>query len=121
MLDAQRILIFGGRNCDPNKVANYLLLLLVDHFPTVIIHGCARGADTGGALFAERRNIDQLKFSAEWDVYGDRAGPKRNARMLLMGQPGVAIEFPGRRGTKDMHNRLVSAGVPITIVTGKFT
>lgn len=46
-----------------------------------IVSGCAKGADTGGEHFAKQYNIPLVIFPADWDKYGNAAGPIRNKQM----------------------------------------
>lgn len=46
-----------------------------------IISGTANGADKLGERFAERFNLPVVRYPADWDTYGKRAGPIRNELM----------------------------------------
>ncbi len=75
---------------------------------TLVVHGAAPGADTGGRLWAEARGIATKAFPADWNRHGNAAGPLRNEAManyLLHNYPAysVVILFPGGRGTANMH------------------
>lgn len=80
-----------------------------------IIHGAARGADTMGGTYAEKRGIPVTAFPAKWDEFGRSAGPIRNALMLKEGKPDlvVAFLFQDSRGTKNMVMLAKRAGVPV--------
>ena len=77
---------------------------------TIIISGCARGADTLGIEWAEARGIEVGRFPADWDTHGRAAGPIRNQRMLDEGKPDLVVAFPGGRGTADMVRRARARG-----------
>lgn len=81
-----------------------------------IISGRARGADTVGVRWAEHYGYAVDAYPADWDRYGKRAGFLRNRQMLQEGKPDLGIEFPGGRGTADMHSQLQRAGVPVYVV-----
>lgn len=83
-----------------------------------LMHGAARGADTVAAEWAQDRAVMELAHPADWDRYGKRAGPIRNAEMLaaLLERQGqgvrvMALLTPG--GTADMRARLVKARVEV--------
>lgn len=125
-----RVLVCGGhRFVDPIKVKQWLIDLAPSHLNEIapsldwtieaVIEGDADGADRGGKLWA----LDVLKivphtFPADWDRYGNGAGPIRNRRMLLEGLPNVVFAFPGRSGTADMvrqTNEMISQGANIAL------
>lgn len=107
-----RVLVCGGRDFkDFDRVV--VVLDNLDPPATLIIHGGAPGADQCAGAWAERRGIPTLRFPAEWEKYGRRAGPRRNQRMLDEGKPDLVVAFPGGRGTADMLARADKAGVVV--------
>jgi hypothetical protein len=78
-----------------------------------VIDGEARGADRMPGGWACRRGIENIKFRAEWEKLGRKAGPIRNQSMLDEGRPDVVVAFPGGRGTADMVRRARAAGVEV--------
>lgn len=83
---------------------------------TVIITGCAPGADRCADGWAVCNWTQLLEFPADWRTHGKAAGPIRNQRMLDEGKPDVVIAFPGGRGTADMVRRAERAGVRVVRV-----
>lgn len=86
----------------------------------VLIHGAASGADTVAKEWAEDRAVMDDPHPADWDRYGKRAGPIRNADMVadlknraLVGARVMALLTPGGPGTDDMRARLVRVRVEI--------
>jgi len=65
-------------------------------FDTLIV-GDATGADALAHAWAVENNKNIVRFSAEWGVYGKRAGPMRNAQIVEACD--VLLAFPGGRGT----------------------
>lgn len=126
-----RVLVCGGRDLDAADVWNWLErfghqdaayalrrspswhLVVNRERITTIIHGGARGADEGAALWGESEGVRVLTFSANWKKHGKAAGPIRNARMICEGRPHVAIAFPGGRGTADMVRQAEEACIPV--------
>ena len=87
----ERILICGDRNyTNWEKIKTYLDTL---GSGTIIIHGCAKGADSLAGNLAMRRNLGILRFPAQWDKYGRAAGPIRNQEMLDYGKPTLVVYF----------------------------
>jgi hypothetical protein len=131
-----RLLVFGSRTWEDRDAVNVVLsgfaelvMGFADADGLVIIEGGAPGADRFAGVWADARGLpDDLheRYAADWDRYGDAAGPVRNARMLAEGKPDRAVGFvdgllpdgrPNSRGSRDMYDRLVKAGIPIYLVT----
>ena len=111
-----RVLVCGGRDFRNYGMVIRALDALPER-PTVIIHGCARGADTLGETWAIGRDIPTLRFPAHWDDHGPAAGPIRNKRMLDEGKPDLVIAFPGGKGTANMVSQARAAGVKVIEIT----
>src|SRR6267143_1569815 len=62
-----------------------------------IIHGGAAVADALAGHWAREQGIYARVFKADWEKYGNNAGPIRNARMLENGRPALVVAFPGDR------------------------
>lgn len=108
-----RLLICGDRNwTDISFMRNLMKDLPKD---TVIIQGCARGADSIAGLLADELDLVQEKYPANWNVHGRAAGPIRNQRMLTEGKPTHCWAFHDdidhSRGTADMLWRAKTAGL----------
>jgi hypothetical protein len=124
----KRILVCGGREYgtriteDGYSAPNYkeiellnssLDSLLATYKDIVIIHGCARGADSLAAAWATKNSIEQLKFPAQWSKYGKAAGFLRNTEMLEVGKPDLVVAFPGGTGTQMMCKIASAANVEV--------
>jgi hypothetical protein len=83
---------------------------------TLVISGCAHGADTLGIEWAEARGIEVARFPADWNVHGRAAGPIRNQQMLDEGRPNLVVAFPGGRGTADMVRKAREAGIELIVI-----
>jgi hypothetical protein len=110
-----RLLVCGGRDfTDRAHVWATLDRVNAKRPVGLVIHGAARGADTLGAEWAVERNVEVWAFPARWEQDGRRAaGPKRNQRMLDVGQPQGVVAFAGGSGTADMIRRAEAAGLPV--------
>lgn len=105
------VLVTGGRNYDERDVVFWAL---DTQQPTVVIHGCASGADSLAAEWCKLHpNVAELKFPADWNKYGKAAGPIRNKQMLDVGQPDVVLAFPGGAGTANMMRQARERGVAV--------
>ncbi len=120
-----RYLICGGRNFSDRRLFRDTVNGL-EVTPTVIIHGCATGADAMASEWATAKGIPELRYPADWKRYGRSAGPIRNQLMLVDGWPDIVIAFPGGIGTADMITRaradilvrevrIVAGDPPITV------
>jgi len=113
-LDEKRVLICGSRTFNDS---NKMLKALRQHKPTVIIHGCAKGADEMAGKFAQQFGVKEEKYPAKWDKYGKAAGCIRNQQMLDEGKPDLVLAFPTEesRGTYDMIRRARQLGVQVEV------
>ncbi|CAM3514606.1 DUF2493 domain-containing protein [Agrobacterium radiobacter] len=109
-----RVLVCGGRNYSNIAQVFYALDMLQ---PQVIIEGGASGADALDRRYAAKRGVSLQTFPAEWEKYGNAAGPIRNRKMLNEGKPDIVVAFPGGRGTADMVRRAEVAGIHIKKIT----
>lgn len=116
-----KILVCGGRDFNDFGLLNEVLGGLVDRFGQefTIIEGGARGADSMAGTWAEIHNKSRMKFPADWNTYGSRAGPLRNQQMIDEGKPDLVIAFPGGRGTADMVRRAEAAKIETIIVEAR--
>lgn len=113
-----RCLVFGGRAFDRQTDVDYALNVLAGTkgYPSLVIHGGARGADSLAGAWARSMRLPVAVYPVsdeEWRRFGKQAGMLRNARMLSDGRPDCAVQLPGGRGTADMRARLEVAGVPV--------
>lgn len=85
--------------------------------PNGVISGHARGADTMGERWAKENNLLLSVFPADWNTYGNSAGPIRNAQMLKE-KPQLVVAFlaPNSKGTKNMIEQAAHAGTPTKVI-----
>lgn len=81
-----------------------------------VVHGAARGADTLAAKAAHFMGFDQEAHPADWNRFGASAGPKRNAKMALLGAD-ICLAFPlgDSRGTWDCVSAARARQIPVVI------
>lgn len=87
-----------------------------------IVSGTARGADELGEQFAEIEGYSAVKYPANWDLFGRRAGYIRNTEMAQYAvnddSYGVLIAFWDgmSRGTKNMIDIAEEYGLEVHVI-----
>jgi hypothetical protein len=83
----------------------------------IVIHGAARGADALAEDVAEELGLDVMRFPAEWERFGRRAGYIRNIEMLEQAKPEVVLAFPlpGSVGTWHAVGEAYRRALPIRV------
>ena len=87
-----------------------------------IISGTARGADKLGEKYADEKGYEVIRFPADWDRFGKRAGYVRNAEMAKYAVSddsiGVLVAcWDGiSKGTKHMIDLANKYGLEVLIV-----
>ena len=124
-----RIIIAGGRDFVfvsmlEESLDEYIEKLSEDDKRRItIISGGAVGADTLGERYAKERGYSLIRFPANWDKYGKRAGYIRNAEMakyaVADGSYGVLFAFwdEESRGTKNMIETAEKYGLEVNVVS----
>lgn len=84
--------------------------------PTMIIHGGAKGGDQLAQRWAIEHGVHSAEVPALWKVFGESAGPRRNAAMLLL-KPDYCVALPGGAGTADMIRKCEAQGIPTWVLT----
>lgn len=119
------VLVSGGRDySDHVFVARVLDGLHHAHRLQVVIHGCAKGADTLAGEWAQRVGVREAKHPASWRTdqgeFDRSAGTRRNQQMRALLDWYQRIEkkrvlgvcFPGGHGTGEMVKGLATSGIP---------
>lgn len=117
-----RVILTGSRALqDPVPVYEALGLLLKQEGPFTLVHGaCATGADHWAHNWYEVVGrfwgVTEIRFEAEWDKYGNGAGPVRNKKMIAAGGD-LVLAFPesGGRGTQHTMDLARTAGIPVDV------
>jgi hypothetical protein len=107
-----KVLVCGGRDYGDEARLRQVLDAMhgVNNF-TCLVNGAGRGADLLAEAWARDNEIKYVGIPAEWKKLDKKAGPIRNQRMLDEERPGMAIAFPGNKGTGDMLSRCQAAGM----------
>jgi hypothetical protein len=114
-----RVLVCGGRDFLRGDIVDEELNLIDRNDPiSAIIEGGARGADMYAASWANRHDVENIRFHADWNKYGKQAGILRNIKMLEEGNPDLVLGFPTRKskGTWHMLQIAHAEGVKIKVI-----
>lgn len=112
-----RVLVCGSRHLTRRWLA-IIRERLEKYGATEVVEGGATGADALAREAAEGLGLPVRSFPADWSR-GKRAGPERNARMLVEGRPAEVWAFHADaalgKGTADMVRKARAAGVPVRV------
>ena len=98
-----KVIIAGGQEYNPSDYEEKLVKLILDDLgATEVVSGGARGVDKWGECLGEQLGLAVSVFKAEWNKYGNPAGPIRNMQMAKYSD--ACILLTGNRGTKDMYS-----------------
>lgn len=110
-----KLLVCGGRNNTDavNTVMQLNKLLNFYGKITIITGGCKTGIDNIVRKWCFNKGIPYFECPAQWEHYGDCAGPVRNKWMLDQFKPDCVIAFSGGSGTKHTIAIANKAGIPV--------
>ena len=121
-----KVIICGGREYSDfellSKTCDYYLSHKINSGEEVIIiSGCAKGADTLGERYAMSRGLKIMKFPADWNKYGKKAGFIRNEEMAKEGN--ACIAFLSRKGENKGTRMMISLAsvynLPTRVIQGE--
>lgn len=95
-----KYIVAGGRDFNNYSICRQILSEFSDI--DTIISGCARGADTQGAMYATQYNIPLQTCPAYWNMYGKSAGFIRNAEMGEYADAAIIFWDGKSKGTAHM-------------------
>jgi YspA, cpYpsA-related SLOG family len=102
-----KVIIAGGRDFNDYELLTKSLEKILSNYESKyieIVSGMCRGADLLGIKYAETKGISIREFPADWNKYGNRAGPIRNRQMAEYADALVVFWDGKSRGTKSMIN-----------------
>lgn len=89
---AKKVIIAGGRDLtDFDYLENRCIEITLFSEIIEIVSGGAKGADALGQRLAEEWGIPLIKFPADWDTHGKKAGYLRNEQMAQYADVLVAF------------------------------
>ncbi|CAM1347852.1 DUF2493 domain-containing protein [Tenacibaculum sp. HL-MS23] len=99
-----KIIIAGSRNFTNYQKLKHECDKFLDKQKNIeIISGAHyKGADKLGEKYASEKNINIIKFPADWIKYGKAAGPKRNKQMAIYADALIAFWDGKSKGTKNI-------------------
>lgn len=118
-----RVIVAGSRTA--TSEATYTLLAArLDHLLSarknsheiVIVSGTARGADKLGERYAAERHYKLLRYPADWNTHGKKAGYLRNVQMSQNAEALVALWDGKSRGTQHMIRIAEARDLPTRII-----
>jgi hypothetical protein len=109
-----KVIIAGTRTIDDYK-------LVVESIQrsgydiTEVVSGCATGVDRLGERWAIANNIPVKEMPADWNRYGNSAGPHRNRQMAEYADAAIIIWDGQSRGTRNMVENMIRRKKPYYI------
>ena len=121
MPDSFRVIVTGDRHWYCEELAYRVVQgLRAKHGPgVVIVEGGAEGVDWAFHVAANGCEVATERFDADWKRLGPRAGPARNAAMIVAGADLCIAVHPNidvSRGTKDCVRQALAAGIPTWLI-----
>lgn len=80
---------------------------------SVVISGCAVGADRLGEQYARINKLPILFFPADWDMYGKQAGYLRNEEMAGHAEAVLILWDGNSKGSHHMMDIAKRDGLPL--------
>jgi len=113
-----KFIVAGSRTIDERKAYSELQRLNMDESHpfskvTVIVDGGATGSDRAGNKFGHDYGIPVNTFKAEWEKYGNRAGPIRNNKMAVYADALVLIWDGKSKGSRHMKEAMLALNKPV--------
>jgi hypothetical protein len=105
-----RVIIAGSRTINDYGTVRAAVEASGFHVTTVVSGG-ARGVDLLGERWARERGISVLRFDANWEKHGRRAGILRNEQMVRESDALVAVWDGASRGTRHVIEFAIENGL----------
>lgn len=111
-----KLIIAGSRtiNLPPTQIEKIIEASLINsNEVSHIICGEAKGIDYSGKRYALVSNRSVVSFPADWDKFGNSAGPLRNKQMAEYADALLLIWDGESRGSKNMKDTMLKLGKPV--------
>ncbi len=82
---------------------------------TEVVSGCAIGADRLGERWALNNNVRIKEMPADWNRYGNSAGPQRNRAMAEYADAAIVIWDGKSPGSRNMIENMIRQKKPYYI------
>ena len=109
-----KLVIAGTRdfNLRVKDLEHFIEMFELQHKIRTVISGGAKGVDAAAELLA-KASYESVVVPADWDMYGNKAGPIRNAKMAAQGDALLLIWDGSSPGSKSMKWEMVKLNKPI--------
>ncbi len=115
----KRIVVAGCRDYEnyeeASKYIEFCISKIREKYELVFLSGGCRGADKLGERYAQQNGFKTEIYRADWELYGKRAGPKRNMEMAEKADFIICFWNGKSKGTKSMIEFAKSMKKPIKI------
>lgn len=112
-----RVIIAGSRTFENYRMAKETLdKVFSKHWPTAIVCGEAKGADTLGKRYAMDRGIPVDSYPADWVNHGKQAGYIRNEQMADNADALIAFWNGTSSGTKHMIDTAKKRNLQVRVI-----
>jgi len=109
-----RTIIAGSRTVTDPRVLQRALTAC-GWVPTLVLSGCARGADYLGEMWALEHGVPLDRYPADWNAHGRRAGFIRNEQMAAQADALIALWDGESKGTAHMIETARARGLLVYI------
>lgn len=119
-----KVMVTGSRDWPyPRTIHRQLDIALEEaNQPFTLIHGdCPTGADRIASLYTQHQlNLPQIRYPANWTLFGSAAGPIRN-KIMIESEPHLVLAFQwdNSRGTQNAITLAQQNSIPTRIFTGE--
>jgi len=115
----KRVVIAGCRDYKNYNEAKEFIDLCIsnikDEYELIFVSGNCSGADRLGEQYAKEKGYPIELYPAEWNKYGNSAGPKRNKHMAIIGDYFICFWDGKSKGTKSIISFITELHKPLRI------
>ncbi len=115
----KRVVVAGCRHyTDYQEAKNYIdfcISKIRKKYNLIVVSGGCKGADLIGEQYARENNLKIERYPAQWEIFGKKAGPKRNKQMAEIGDFIICFWDGKSRGTKSLIDYALEMNKPIKI------
>lgn len=113
------VIIAGSRSINDKEDKTEIVGKAIESAPfdiDKVIHGGAKGVDSiAEELSQEHFELKTEIYPAEWEQFGDAAGPRRNRQMAKEADALIAVWDGDSSGTRNMINEALRHGLQIFV------
>lgn len=102
----KRVVIAGCRHYtdyqEAKKYIDFCISEIRSQYNLIFVSGGCKGADLLGEQYARENSLKIERYPAQWEIFGKKAGPKRNKKMAEIGDFIICFWDGKSRGTKSL-------------------